>query len=768
MARGAMCQVLWIGVVALFPLSVLSRQAAAATDDEVVRAIERAKEYLINQQQADGSWPKGQYHEGIDGHTEMALFALIYIRMSPNSSTVEKGLDAALRRPSERTYEVAVRTMALAHVWKRVVGEKQNIVRQALYRDTAWLQMAQGSHGGWDYKSLDGRQGRYDLSCTQLAILALREAALVGVENIRPVVWQRTQQLYLRLQQGDGSWNYGEHNEEIGNKTPGYGTMSAAGLATLFITLDNLNVASGCPCRGSTSSKTSDELDRRIDAALAWQEKYFSPAGNPKAPDSQKGRNLYWLYSVERVGIAAGYKYFGTHDWYREGVAHLLKAQKGDGSFGDLPDTCFATMFLYKGRAPVLYSKLEFDGKWNSHRRDIANLTHFIERTLEQPFHWQIVSLKAPVEDLHDAPVLYITPESVPKFSPDDKKKLRAFTDTGGTILVEASCGNAAVKKWFRDFSKEVWPEWSLEKIPQDHPVFTYPYKLSACPELLGLDDGLRVFLFYSPDDVSCHWQTQAYAGKEYLFKWGIDLFTYATDQAPLRAKLASRDPPKSDRYASPVKAGDQATVSVARLKYEGAWNTGRHYGSFAMLAKALGKVGVTLTAKEEGVAAEELKDCGAAYMVGAGEAALKAEDREALKEYLAGGGFLWAEAAGGSLEFDKSLRALADEMKWELKALPQGHPMLTGKMGKAVAFNVASGVKFRRALVVARMGRRAYAELAGIYQGGKLVGVYSPFDVMFSLTPYQAYGCRGYKTEDALAVATNVVVFLTDRGGAE
>lgn len=45
---------------------------------------------------------------------------------------------------------------------------------------------------------------------------------------------------------------------------------------------------------------------------------------------------------------------------------------------------------------------------------------------------------------------------------------------------------------------------------------------------------------------------------------------------------------------------------------------------------------------------------------------------------------------------------------------------------------------------------------------------MYSPFDVMFSLTPYQAYGCRGYKTEDALAVATNVVVFLTDRGGAE
>ena len=114
---------------------------------------------------------------------------------------------------------------------------------------------AQGDHGGWDYIPLNGGGGRYDLSNTQLAILALREAALVGIE-IPEIVWQRTQKLYLDLQKDDGGWNYGSGdkvNTMFGFGTPGYGSMTAAGLATLFITADNLDLASGCPCRGGQS-----------------------------------------------------------------------------------------------------------------------------------------------------------------------------------------------------------------------------------------------------------------------------------------------------------------------------------------------------------------------------------------------------------------------------------------------------------------------------------------------------------------------------------
>ena len=57
----------------------------------------------------------------------------------------------------------------------------------------------------------------------------------------------------------------------------------------------------------------------------------------------------------------------------------------------------------------------------------------------------------------------------------------------------------------------------------------------------------------------------------------------------------------------------------------------------------------------------------------------------------------------------------------------------------------------------------RPAAALEGIYADGKLVGVFSPYDIVFSATPYDAYDCRGYDREDAIAVATNVLLFLTD-----
>jgi hypothetical protein len=58
----------------------------------------------------------------------------------------------------------------------------------------------------------------------------------------------------------------------------------------------------------------------------------------------------------------------------------------------------------------------------------------------------------------------------------------------------------------------------------------------------------------------------------------------------------------------------------------------------------------------------------------------------------------------------------------------------------------------------------RAFAEMLGIYQDGKLVGLYSPFDIVFSATPYDANGCKGYEQEDAAAVATNILISVSSR----
>ncbi|MEA3367575.1 MAG: prenyltransferase/squalene oxidase repeat-containing protein, partial [Planctomycetota bacterium] len=330
---------LCIVLIASVAVGLAAPAARALTDREVVKAIEKGQEWLMSKEGGDGSWPEGNRH----GESAMAVFTLVYTGVHPNREVLRRGMDSLLTRNLDCTYAVSMRCMAYAYLQRKLSGQKRDLVRKALKLDAMWLCQAQGSHGGWNYTSLGGSGGRYDFSNTQMAVLALREAALAGCE-IPEIVWKRAQKLYFDNQQDDGSWEYqGKDNE-------GYGSMTAAGLASIFITMDNLNLASGCPCQGGRSQQAGGEFDRRVDRTLVWLEKFFKPNTNPK----KGGWPKYWLYSVERVGIAAGYKYFGQHNWFKEGAEHLVKSQNGNGSWGQLYETCFAVLFLYKGRAPIL------------------------------------------------------------------------------------------------------------------------------------------------------------------------------------------------------------------------------------------------------------------------------------------------------------------------------------------------------------------------------------------------------------------------------
>jgi hypothetical protein len=84
--------------------------------------------------------------------------------------------------------------------------------------------------------------------------------------------------------------------------------------------------------------------------------------------DRKKGAvNLYFLWSLERVGVLYNLKTIGGKDWYAWGVKHVLPAQKangswfGDGYLGSSPtvDTCFALLFLKRSDLfPELREKL--------------------------------------------------------------------------------------------------------------------------------------------------------------------------------------------------------------------------------------------------------------------------------------------------------------------------------------------------------------------------------------------------------------------------
>src|ERR1700730_14341639 len=82
-------------------------------------------------------------------------------------------------------------------------------------------------------------------------------------------------------------------------------------------------------------------------------------------------RTFYNLYGLERAGRLSGLRFFGAHDWYREGCQWLGRRQPADASWHEagyydqwpVVSTSFALLFLSKGRTPVLISKL-VHGPW--------------------------------------------------------------------------------------------------------------------------------------------------------------------------------------------------------------------------------------------------------------------------------------------------------------------------------------------------------------------------------------------------------------------
>jgi VWFA-related protein len=71
------------------------------------------------------------------------------------------------------------------------------------------------------------------------------------------------------------------------------------------------------------------------------------------AREISENSEIYYLWSLERVCVALGLRQLDGFDWYAKGAGVLLESQRRDGSWpdqswGSLPNTCLALLFLRK------------------------------------------------------------------------------------------------------------------------------------------------------------------------------------------------------------------------------------------------------------------------------------------------------------------------------------------------------------------------------------------------------------------------------------
>ncbi|HEY8749344.1 MAG TPA: DUF4159 domain-containing protein [Tepidisphaeraceae bacterium] len=629
------------------------------TAKNIEEGIKNARAHIYSLQREGGRWEKDPTRQGdqhseyihmqgdtYGGYTALATYALLASGESPNDKRIKAAVEFLKQVDIVGIYAIAMR----CQVWLLIPHESPQM-RALIQRDAEALfrgindgKTNPKNKGMWDYLG----QGNYlDHSVSQYGVLGLWACQQTGAIDVGAERWKTIETAWRGDQYPDGGWDYGKQADETLS-------MTAAGIASLFIVSDYLHTAEGIGCLGNGG-------DPFIDKGMAWLDKHYNTVGN----------SGYSMYGIERIAAASGYKYFASHDWYTDLARRLLTSQSDDGSFtcADYPGsqtldaTCFGLLFLSRGRAPVMMNKLDYHqpllpgvvpdpANWNERPRDLANLASFAGTQAEAFLQWQIVGLSVPPEDLHDAPILYITGNLELKPSFEDTRKLKNFVEEGGMILANADCGRPAFAKSFEALGAAIFGH-PFRDLPPDHPIFTHQQFPAARwrnrPHLRGLSNGARELIVLFPeDDLSRRWQDPA-ARKSHpeAYELGTDIFQYAVDRQVWN---------KGESYVvqSDIRLTANRSMKLARVIVGPNWDP--EPGGWRRLAAILhNEDAVELSVFSTPLGQGALTAAKVAHFTGTTDFTLSDPAKLELKSFVQNGGTLIIDAAGGSTEFAKA-----------------------------------------------------------------------------------------------------------------
>jgi hypothetical protein len=683
---------------------------------------------------------------------------------------IQRGLAYLRQIEPTQTYVVSLQTMALAEAGR--IEDRQRIQNNVNWLLKAMKRDFNGQCMGWSYVQ-GGGQGS-DNSNTQYALLGLLAGRTAGA-RIDRATWQSIQNYYLVTQMPDRGWRYSPADPRGSTLT-----MTNAGLCGLLITGMELNTGREVIRADGTAANCGVYVENRpVIDALGWVSDHFRIDRNPFP--------FYNLYGIERAGRLSGQRFFGEHDWYREGCEHLVKSQHEDGSWweqgallGNSPivDTSFALLFLSKGRMPILISKMVHGPgeDWNNDRNDARHLAEYASKELfrKLPLAWQIfdarrvqvnndASLMQLTGDLMQSPIAYFNGHAAPRFTGVEKKLLQQYVEQGGFILAEACCGRKEFDEGFRDLMKELFPDNPLKPLPPEHPI--WQAHASIPPDVFpleGIEYGCKTVVVYSPKDLSCLWEStpDQSARAQLAFRLGGNIIAYATGMEPPKARLTPPELIRDDPEGQTIPRG---YLKVAQLRHEGDWQPAPNAMRNLMDSlRKRAKLDVTLQTKPIYATDPDLTDYRFLYMHGRGNFTLSPEGLKNLRTDLETGGMLFADACCGKKAFDTSFRDLVSRLFPDKKLVmipitddlysqdSNGNPIRTVRCRTEAAGGAGQPADYREVAPY----------LEGIQVGKRWVIIYSKYDIGCALEKHQSTDCLGHDHESALRLAGAAVLY--------
>jgi uncharacterized protein DUF4159 len=305
-----------------------------------------------------------------------------------------------------------------------------------------------------------------------------------------------------------------------------------------------------------------------------------------------------------------------------------------------------------------------------------------------------------------------------------------------------------------------MFKQYEFRQLPASHLIFTEQYhasKWKVHPKLMGLSNGVREMMILIPEgDAGRFWQTDATKMRPEFFELGANIFLYATDRQNLVFK--------PDPYVVvPNQAVPTKALKIARIQTDGNWDP--EPGGWARMAA------IFHNTRDTQLSVEPVKPGGGklaayriAHLTGTGRLTLSDDARKELKDFVARGGTLIVDAAGGDAEFATSaeleLKTIfgADVAAALAKPLAPDDPLYSA--GEKI-----DSVGYRQYATRAVTGAMKSPRICGVPSGARIGVFYSREDLSEGLVGEPVDGVIGYDPASATRLMTNMITYAQESG---
>lgn len=710
------------------------------TDQQVEGTIAAMKSYLYSQQDSNGSWESGGGGRDHGGQTALVVLSLILAGDSPQSPRLAKAVSWLEQQEMSGTsvYALSLR----AHVWAQM--PQAYLSRLAI--DAGDLVAIAEAHRDNLFRYTKTHSGPPDMSCQQYGMLGLWEAAKRQV-HVPKQVWKRHLDEVLRQQNDDGGWGYSV------SKQGSSGSMTCAGLTILYMAQQELY----------RHYRTPDaDIALAVERGLKWMDKNFDVTQNPGLGWGG-WEYYYYLYSVERVGLAGGVTRFNGVDWYHAGADLLVRQALETGrvpggnrlTSGEV-NTAFALMFLSRGRFPVMIRKLVIPGlQCNARPMDLAFFAQYLSDSREAEMNWQMVAADSDPYEWISSPILYLASADEIKLTDEQKKNIKTYIDLGGTLVCTPDNSSPRFTDSARRLAQELYPDYPVRPLRSDDPIFEShdPNRRENLPDVDVVSNGARNLIYIATSDWGYEFQSSRFPGRAAPWNIMANIWASATNRGRLPGRLTAHIQPRVHRDTA-------GRLAIARIRHTGAWDPEPR--AWEMAAKLIwNRTGVQVETQPLG--ADELDDSTTplAHLAGIDAAELTDEQLDALEKYLRAGGTLLVENVGGLGDFSRTVsRQLSERLAAPEGPLPASHPILTGQ-GLPGGYD-NSQTNYRRYAAL-KLGL-SQPVLSALYLDGRAAVIITHQDLSLAALGARHWHVLGYDTDSARRLLTNIVLWASQK----